>query len=294
MTEREMVYRHKEAELRNPVMIAAFRGWNDAGEAATFAATHLARVWTSEKVASIDPEEFYDFQVTRPHVELVDGITRKVSWPANEFWAARLDDSERDTLVLVGTEPNIRWKTFSSTIVQVAKDYNVDMVVTLGALLADVPHSRSVQVTGTAADRTIIERLGLERSQYEGPTGIVGVLHDAFGEAGIPSASLWAAVPHYLGITPNPRVALALLRQVTDLLGLPAEIEPLEATAVSYDDRVTEMVEADDDVRAYVRLLEERFDERARDDVIDPDTLPSGESLAAELEHFLRERGEGS
>jgi proteasome assembly chaperone (PAC2) family protein len=294
MTERDMVYRHKEAELRNPVMVAAFRGWNDAGEAATFAASHLARVWASEKVASIDPEEFYDFQVTRPHVELVDGFTRKVTWPANEFWAARLEGSERDALVLVGTEPNVKWKTFSSTIVEIAKDHDVEMVVTLGALLADVPHSRSVQVTGTAADRTLIERLGLERSQYEGPTGIVGVLHDALGDAGIPSASLWAAVPHYLAVTPNPRVALALLRQVTDLLGLPAEIEPLEATAVSYDHRVSEMVEADDDVRAYVRLLEERFDERARDDIIDPDTLPSGESLAAELEHFLRERGEGS
>jgi proteasome assembly chaperone (PAC2) family protein len=294
MTNADMVYRHKEAKLRDPVMVVAFRGWNDAGEAATFAAMHLARVWAGEKVASIDPEEFYDFQVTRPHVELVDGVTRRVTWPENEFWAARLDGSERDVLVLVGTEPNIRWKTFASTIVGVAKEHDVQMVVTLGALLADVPHSRSVHVTGTAADRGLIERLGLERSQYEGPTGIVGVLHDALGDAGIPSASLWAAVPHYLAITPNPRVALALVRQTTDLLGFPAEIEPLEATAVSYDQRVSEMVEADDDVRAYVQLLEERFDERSREDPLDPDALPSGDSLAAELEHFLRERGDAS
>jgi proteasome assembly chaperone (PAC2) family protein len=289
-----MAYEHNEIELRSPVMIAAFRGWNDAGEGASFAAMHLARVWAGEKVASIDPEEFYDFQVARPHVELVDGLTRKVTWPANEFWAARLAGAERDALVLVGTEPNLRWKTFARTVVEIAREHEIQMVVTLGALLADVPHSRPVHITGTAGDQALMERLGLERSRYEGPTGIVGVLHDALGSSGIPSASLWAAVPHYLAITPNPTVALALVRQTTDLIGIPAETEPLEAAAASYDQRVSEMVEGDDDVRAYVQLLEERSDERSQQEPIDPNELPTGDSLAAELENFLRERGDAS
>jgi predicted ATP-grasp superfamily ATP-dependent carboligase len=289
-----MVYEHADKELRDPVLIAAFRGWNDAGESATFAAMHLARVWAGERVASLDPEEFYDFQVTRPQVELVDGLTRKVTWPANEFWAARIEGAERDALVLVGTEPNLRWRTFARTIVEIAVEHNVQMVVTLGALLADVPHSRPVHITGTAGSETLMEQLGLERSRYEGPTGIVGVLHDALANSGIPSASLWAAVPHYLAITPNPKVALALVRQTTELIGFPIETEPLEAAAASYDQRVTEMVNDDDDVRAYVQLLEERSDERSREELIDPNELPSGDSLAAELEHFLRERGDAS
>jgi predicted ATP-grasp superfamily ATP-dependent carboligase len=196
--------------------------------------------------------------------------------------------------VLVGTEPNVKWKTFTGLIVDLATEHNVSMVVTLGALLADVPHSRPVNITGTAGDKELIERLGLERSRYEGPTGIVGVLHEALGNSGIPSASLWAAVPHYLAVTPNPKVALALVRQTTELVGIPAEVEPLEAAAQAYDVRVSEMVEADDDVQAYVRLLEERSDERSREETIDLSDLPSGDSLAAELEHFLRERGDAS
>jgi proteasome assembly chaperone (PAC2) family protein len=290
----EMVLHHKEVKLRNPVMVVAFRGWNDAGEGASFAGAHLARVWDGDKIASIDPEEFYDFQVARPHVELVDGVSRKVTWPANELWAARFEGAERDALVLVGTEPNVKWKTFTGLIVDLATEHNVSMVVTLGALLADVPHSRPVNITGTAGDKELIERLGLERSRYEGPTGIVGVLHEALGNSGIPSASLWAAVPHYLAVTPNPKVALALVRQTTELVGIPAEVEPLEAAAQAYDVRVSEMVEADDDVQAYVRLLEERSDERSREETIDLSDLPSGDSLAAELEHFLRERGDAS
>jgi proteasome assembly chaperone (PAC2) family protein len=253
---------------------------------------HLARVWSGKKIASIDPEEFYDFQVARPHVELVNGVSRKITWPANEFWAARIEGAEHDVLVLVGTEPNVKWKTFSSLIVDFAREHNVQMVVTLGALLADVAHSRPVNITGTAGDQQLVEQLGLQRSRYEGPTGIVGVLHDALGSTHIPSASLWAAVPHYLAVTPNPRVALALVRQTTDLIGMPADLDPLEAAAQAYDARVSEMVEADDDVQAYVRLLEERTDERAREELLDPGELPTGDSLAAELEHFLRERGD--
>jgi proteasome assembly chaperone (PAC2) family protein len=292
--EGEMVLQHKEMKLRDPVMIAAFRGWNDAGEGATFAAMHLARVWGGEKIASIDPEEFYDFQVARPHVELVDGLTRKVTWPTNEFWAARIAGTDRDALVLVGTEPNTKWKTFTRLIVDVAREHDVQMLITLGALLADVAHSRPVNITGTAGDQELMEQLGLQRSRYEGPTGIVGVLHEAVATEQIPSASLWAGVPHYLAVTPNPRVALALVRQTSELIGIPAELEPLEAAADAYDARVSEMVQADDDVQAYVKLLEERTDEREREEMIDPSELPTGESLAAELENFLRERGDPS
>jgi len=284
-----MITTHSEVALRDPILIAAFRGWNDAGDAATSAASHLSRVWSAKKVASIDPEEFYDFQAIRPHVELVDGETRKISWPSNEFSAAVLSDSERDVLVLVGTEPNIRWKTFSKLIVDVAKSHHVQLVITFGALLADVPHSRPVHITGTAVDKDLIRRLNLVRSRYEGPTGIVGVLHDAFAGAGIPSASLWAAVPHYLAVSPNPKAALALVEKATELIGARAEIDDLVSATAAYEERVSEIVAEDDDVQAYVKLLEERLDER---DQIDPDDLPSGDALAAELERYLRDQGQ--
>ena len=176
----DAVTQHSEVKLRSPILVAAFRGWNDAGDSASFAAQHLVRVWGAEKLASIDPEEFYDFQAIRPHVELVDGITRKIVWPANEFWSAELG-TEHDVIVLIGTEPSHRWRTFSEVIVEVARKHDVGLVITLGALLADVPHSRPVHITGTAADPNLVEKLGLRRSRYEGPTGIVGVLHDAFG-----------------------------------------------------------------------------------------------------------------
>ena len=281
----ESVERHADIQLNEPVLIAAFRGWNDAGDAATFATSHLSRVWGGERIASIDPEEFYDFQAVRPNVHLVDGITREITWPANEFWAARTAD--RDVLLFIGTEPSLRWKTFSRMIVSEARRHGVNFVVTLGALLADVPHSRDVPITGTAADPALVERLGLTRSGYEGPTGIVGVLHDAFGRARVESASLWAAVPHYLAVTPNPKASLALVRQASELVGVPAPVEDLERATSTYEERVSEIVAADEDVQAYVTALEERADE------IDTSELPSGEALAAELENFLRQRNQG-
>jgi proteasome assembly chaperone (PAC2) family protein len=283
-----MIQHHSTPELRDPIMVAAFRGWNDAGDAATFAAMHLSRVWSAKKLASIDPEEFYDFQAVRPHVELVDGVTRKITWPSNEFMAAQLNGSPHDVIVLVGTEPNVRWKTFTGLVADVARRHSVGLVITLGALLADVPHSRPVQITGTAVDQKLIERLGLVRSRYEGPTGIVGVLHDALSNEGIPSASLWAAVPHYLAVSPNPKAALALVDKAVELIGVPAAIDDLQRATVSYEERVTDMVASDEDVQAYVALLEERSDEREE---IDPGQLPSGEALAAELERFLRDQG---
>ena len=284
-----MIIEHSEVSLREPVLIAAFRGWNDAGESATYAATHLCRVWSAKKVASIDPEEFYDFQAIRPQVELVDGETRKITWPANEFSAAVLPQAERDILVLVGTEPNTKWKTFSNAVVDVARRHNVRLVITFGALLADVPHSRPVHITGTAVDQGLIERLDLVRSRYEGPTGIVGVLHDAFASSGIPSASLWAAVPHYLAVSPNPKAALALVEKATELIGASADVGDLMGATAAYEDRVAEIVSTDDDVQAYVQLLEERSDDR---EDIDPDDLPSGDALAAELERYLRDQGD--
>jgi proteasome assembly chaperone (PAC2) family protein len=250
---------------------------------------HLSRVWSAQRIASIDPEEFYDFQAVRPNVELIDGVTRSITWPANDFNAAHLTDNTRDVIVLVGTEPSMKWRTFASGIVELAKRNGVEFVVTLGALLADVPHSREVPITGTAVSDELIQRLGLHRSRYEGPTGIVGVLHDAFSREGIDSASLWAAVPHYLTVSPNPKAALALVDKATDLIGADADVSDLERATASYEKRVAEMVSEDEDVQAYVRMLEERVDEQ--DDAENGD-LPTGDALAAELEKFLRERDE--
>ena len=280
-----------EVELDRPVMIAAFRGWNDAGDAATFAAEHLAQVWSATRIARIDPEEFFDFQSVRPTVHLVDGITRQISWPANEFWAARLPGAAHDVVLLVGTEPNLRWRAFSDLVVGVARRLGVSLVVTFGALLADVPHSRPVQITGTALDPDLVQRLGLHRSRYEGPTGIVGVLHDALSRADVDSASLWAAVPHYLAVTPNPKAAMALVETVTGLIGVGADVGDLARATLDYEEQVTQIVSTDEDVQAYVRLLEERIDERTLEEIAEAD-LPSGDSLAQELERFLRERGD--
>jgi proteasome assembly chaperone (PAC2) family protein len=283
-----MITNHQEVELRSPILLAAFRGWNDAGDAASFAATHLGRTLAAEKIASIDPEEFYDFQAVRPEVRLVDGMTREINWPANEFWASR-GHAGHDLLLFVGTEPNLRWRMFSELVVGVARKYGVQLVVTFGALLADVAHSRPVPITGTAADPALVERLGLTRSGYEGPTGIVGVLNDAFGKNGIDSASLWAAVPHYLAVTPNPKAALALIRKATELIGVDAETQELERATAAYEKRVSEMVAGDEDVEAYVKLLEQRTDNQALEE-IDPSKLPSGDALAAELERYLRDK----
>lgn len=274
-------------------MIAAFHGWNDAGDSATFAAKHLRRIWAAEKIASIDPEDFFDFQSVRPQVELVDGLTRSISWPENELFGARLEGCENDALILIGTEPSLRWRTFSELLVEMARERDVSLVITLGALLADVPHSRPVPITGTAVDPELIQRLGLQRSRYEGPTGIVGVLQDALARAGVKSASLWAAVPHYLAVSPNPKAALALVERAAGLIGFGADIGELMAATSDYEERIDEMVQSDDDIKEYVRLLESRSDGDEGLEELDPSQLPSGDALAAELERFLRERDPG-
>jgi len=198
--------------LRRPILICAFRGWNDGGQGASLAAGYLARAWSAEQFADVDPEEFFDFQVTRPHVSLVDGDIRHIDWPETTFHHAPIPGLDRDAVILMGIEPNMRWRRFGELIAGLADDVGIELVVTLGSLLADVPHTRPAPVTGSASDQKLIEEMGLERSRYEGPTGIVGVLHDAFHQRGIPAVSLWAAVPHYVASPPSPKATLALLR----------------------------------------------------------------------------------
>jgi proteasome assembly chaperone (PAC2) family protein len=271
-------------------MVVAFEGWNDAGDAASSATTYLAEAWQARRFASIDPEEFFDFTTTRPQVRLTDGLTRSIDWPANEFSAAAIPGTTRDVVFLHGTEPQLRWRTFSSAILGVAESLAVEMVVTLGALLAEVPHTRPVRVTGTAIDTELVTRLGLQRSQYEGPTGIVGVLHEALSRAGVASASLWATVPHYVGQTPSPKAALALVERTAELLEAPVVTTDLDLASAAYERQVSEAVEADEDAAAYVQSLE-------AGDVDGDDELPlhpeQGDALAAEVERFLRDHGAG-
>jgi proteasome assembly chaperone (PAC2) family protein len=277
----------RRPELRHPALVCAFRGWNDGGQGASVAGHFLARAWNAEKFGEIDPETFFDFQATRPHISLVQGTRRRIDWPESTFLEAQLHDGPRDVVLLLGTEPNLRWRTFSKVITDLALDLGVELVVTLGSLLADVPHTRPAPVTGNATDPDLVEQLGLQASRYEGPTGIVGVLHDACRSAGIPSASLWAAVPHYVSMTPSPRAAKALSERLAELLGVELDTAELEAASDAYMEQVSEAVAADSETAAYVDELEHRVDE-----IIDESDLPSGDTLAAELTRFLREREE--
>jgi proteasome assembly chaperone (PAC2) family protein len=270
--------------LERPVLIAAFRGWNDGGQGASLAAGFLARQWDAERIAELDPEEFFDFQATRPQVKLVDGLTRQIDWPETAFYRARPAGYDRDIVLLLGIEPNLRWRAFTDLVAGFARDLGVELMVTLGSLLADVPHTRPCPVTGSASDPDLVERLGLQASRYEGPTGIVGVLHDVCRQQGLPSASLWAAVPHYVSLTPSPRAALALCTRLASLLEIDVDLAELEEAAEGYVEQVSRAVASDADTQAYVEDLEQRADE------IDEDDIPSGEALAAELTRFLRER----
>ena len=272
--------------LERPVLIAAFRGWNDGGQGASLAAVYLAKRWDARRFAEIDPEGFYDFQATRPHVKLEEGFTRRIDWPETVFYHARPDGMDRDAVLLLGVEPNLRWRTFSGLIVDFARELGVELVVTLGALLADVPHTRPAPVTGSATDPDLIDQLGLQASRYEGPTGIVGVVHDACRRASIASASLWAAVPHYVSLTPSPRAAKALVDRLSELLGADVDTSELDEAADAYVTQVSEAIASDEETAAYVEELERRVDE------LDENDLPSGETLAAELTRFLREREE--
>jgi proteasome assembly chaperone (PAC2) family protein len=274
-----------QPQLERPVMIAAFRGWNDGGQGASLAAAYLARAWAAVEFASIDPEHFYDFQSTRPTVSLVDGFTRQIDWPENTFMHAPLPGAGRDAIIMLGVEPNLRWRTFGELVTGLAESFQVELVLTLGSLLADVPHTRPSPVTGSATDPQLIEQLGLQASRYEGPTGMVGVLHDACARAGLKSASLWAAVPHYVSLTPSPRAAKALVDKLATLLGADVDSSELDEAAESYAQQVSEAVASDEETAAYVQELERRVDELAQDWEV-----PTGDSIAAELTRFLRER----
>jgi predicted ATP-grasp superfamily ATP-dependent carboligase len=271
------------------VLVTAFRGWNDGGQGASLAGSFLARAWAAERFGEIDPENFFDFQATRPHVSLVEGQTRRIDWPENAFSHARPPRVARDVVLLLGIEPNLRWRTFGDIVTGLARDLRVEMVVTLGSLLADVPHTRPAPVTGSATDEQLVAQLGLQQSRYEGPTGIVGVLHDACRLAGLPSASLWAAVPHYVSLTPSPRAAKALCDRLADLLDVPLDTAELEQAGDEYARQVSEAVSSDADTAAYVEELERRADSLAAEE---GEGLPSGDALAAELTRFLREREE--
>jgi proteasome assembly chaperone (PAC2) family protein len=271
--------------LRRPILFTAFRGWNDGGQGATLALGYLAKSWDAARFADIDPENFFDFQATRPHVSLIDGETRQLDWPDNAFFHAPIPGTDRDGVLLIGTEPNLRWRAFSGMVTSLARQLGVELVVTLGSLLADVPHTRPAPVTGSATDPDLVEEMGLSASRYEGPTGIVGVLHDACRTVSIPSVSLWAAVPHYVSLAPSPRAALALCERLGSLLPAELDLAELEEAASAYSEQVSEAVATDEETAAYVEELERRTDS-----LTEEDDLPSGESLAAELTRFLRER----
>ena len=274
-------------ELRRPILVAAFRGWNDGGQGATLGGGYLARQWGAEAFAEIDSENFYDFQAVRPNVSLEEGLTRKLEWPSNTFLHAPIPNLDRDAVILLGVEPNLRWKTYTQLVLGLTQELGVDLVVTLGSLLADVPHTRPAPVSAAASEPSLVEDLGVEPSRYEGPTGILGVLLDACRQEAIASVSLWAAVPHYVSLAPSPRAALALCRRLGELIGTDIDLAELEQAAEEYAEQVTEAVASDADTAAYVEELERRVDlmEAAEE-------LPSGESLAAELTRFLREREE--
>jgi proteasome assembly chaperone (PAC2) family protein len=274
-------------ELKRPVLIAAFRGWNDGGQGASLGAAYLAKQWGAARFAEIEPEGFFDFQAVRPHVSLVDGETRRIDWPDNGFFHAAIPGANRDAILLLGIEPNLRWKTFSGLVLGLARDLGVEMMVTFGSLLADVPHTRPAPVTAAATDPKLVAELGLEASRYEGPTGIVGIVHDGCREAGIASVSLWAAVPHYVSLAPSPRAALALVRRFGELMHVDVDLRELEQAAEEYAEQVSEAVSTDAETAAYVEELEQRVD------ALTPEVdLPSGDTLAAELTRFLREREE--
>jgi proteasome assembly chaperone (PAC2) family protein len=281
-------WEHRPDGLRAPAVVCAFKGWNDASDAASSAATFVGSALNARRFATIDPEEFYDYQATRPRIKLVEGQTREIVWPAVELFEARVPRAPRDLIVITGSEPSFRWRTFSKLIVELVEALGAQLVVTLGSLLADVPHTRPISVTGLASDPALIARLGLTSSSYEGPTGIVGILHASCQEAGLPSASLWAAVPHYIAATPNPKAALALVRKLEGLVGIAVDASELESAAGDYERQVNIAVQSDPDVQAFVERLEQAAGTEADED---PGPLPSGETIARDLQRFLRQRG---
>jgi proteasome assembly chaperone (PAC2) family protein len=278
-------------KLRRPVMVCAFKGWNDAGEAASAAVSYIRNSFDATEVARIDPEDYYDFTAVRPTVRLVEGRSREIDWPANTLSAAAVPGAEGDLVMLEGTEPSLHWRRFTQNVVTTARELDVRLVVTLGALLADVPHSRPVSITGFASDQSIVERLGFERTRYEGPTGIVGVLQHACAAAGLPAASLWASVPHYVAASPNPKVALALVRAFEGVAGVAVDAGELESAAEDYERQVSAAVASDPEVKAFVERLERAMDEVQAEKPPSEESLPSADTIARDFQRFLRQRG---
>jgi predicted ATP-grasp superfamily ATP-dependent carboligase len=291
--------------LSTPTLIAAFAGWNDAGDAATLALQHLINEWHAEPIAFIDPEEYYDFQSTRPSVQLVDGHTRQIVWPSNEAYAASTPGG--DVVLLLGVEPQLRWRTFTHQIAGIAEESNARLVVTLGALLADVIHRRPVALIGTASDQALIDRYDLQRSRYEGPTGIVGVLHDTCQSLGLASLSLWAAVPAYASQVPSPKAATALAEGACDMVGAPFPAGGLTAAVEQYEEQIDEFLARDDDLARYVQRLELMGDDDSDEDDDDVDEViirdagsdaegnermeANAERMMEDIERFLRDQG---
>jgi proteasome assembly chaperone (PAC2) family protein len=271
-------------DLVNPVLIAAFEGWNDAGEAASGVIAHLESNWNATAIAEVDPDDYYDFQVTRPMVELVDGETRQITWPTTRILWARPPDSGRDVILVRGIEPNMRWRSFCQELKGLVLELGIETVVLLGALLADAPHTRPVPVTGTTSDLDMTDALNLEPTRYEGPTGILGVLQDACSKAGIPTVALWASIPHYVAQPPSPKATLALLRRVEDLLDVTVPLGDLPEEARAWENGVNELAEQDSEVAEYVKALEEQKDATELPEA-------SGDAIAREFERFLRRRG---
>ncbi|MFC4003415.1 PAC2 family protein [Prauserella oleivorans] len=267
-----------------PVMVVAFEGWNDAGDAASTALEHLQLSWDAKPLAELDPDDYYDFQVSRPTVRHVDGVTRRVEWPTTRLTVCRPAGLDHDIVLVQGPEPNMRWRAFCAELLEHVEQLEVETVVTLGALLADTPHTRPVPVTGTAYDAAAAARFGLERSRYQGPTGIVGVLQDECVKAGVPAVSVWAAVPHYVSQPPSPKATLALLHKLEDVLDVEIPLGALPEQAEEWQQTVTEMAEEDEEISDYVRTLEERGDAEISLDEA------SGDKIAAEFERYLRRR----
>jgi proteasome assembly chaperone (PAC2) family protein len=277
--------------LRSPVLVCAFRGWNDAAAAASTALGAVIASLDSELIAKIDPEDYFDFQSTRPTIVMDEGQTRRIEWPENNLIAARVPTADRDLVLLDGTEPNLRWRTFSETVATAADALGVELVITLGSLIAEVSHTLPVPITGLASDQQLVEELDLERSSYEGPTGIVGIVHDLCRQAGIDSASLWAAVPHYVAAVPNPKAALALLRRLEGLTGIAVEASELEEEATDYEEQIGRAIAANPEIEELVSRIEaEQVDLLAADG----EELPSADSIAREFQRFLRQRGDQS
>jgi proteasome assembly chaperone (PAC2) family protein len=276
--------------LRSPFMVCAFRGWNDAAAAASTALTSIANALDADLIARVDPEEFFDFQSTRPTISMDEGQTRRIDWPENNLYAVSVPAADRDLVLLDGTEPNLRWRTFSETIATAADALGIEMIVTLGALIAEVSHTLPVPITGLASSTELVEELELERSNYEGPTGIVGVVHDLFRQNDIPSASLWAAVPHYVAAVPNPKAALALLRRLEGLTGIAVEASELEEETADYEEQIGRAVAANPEIEELVNRIEAE-----QSDLLSGETeLPNADSLAREFQQFLRQRGKDS